>query len=299
MGKRVVMGPINRNLEMLAGFLIPDRLYNNFRFLKHFGRFPNYKNPTSLNEKIQWLKLYDRDPQKTFCADKILVRKYAIEKIGKDISVPLLFHSDNLDDLTQEVLPDIPFVIKTNHDTGSVYVFDNKSDCDLENLKFLLKRHLDRNYFYKSREFQYKRIHRQFLIEEKLVSKDGEGLIEYDFHCSKGKVLFLTYDNTKNKVRQRKVLNEDYSDAGFTYSYRSKAAEYKGALVKPKNFDRMLDYAKKLSQDFLYVRVDFYYESDEIFLGELTFHPGGGLSRFVPNSFDYSLGEKIKLPLSL
>ncbi len=299
MGKRVVMGPVNRNLEMLVSFLIPDKLYTNFRFLKHFGRFPNYGNPGSFNEKIQWLKLYDRNSLKTFCADKILVRKYAKEKIGEDICVPLLFHSDDLDDLTQEVLPDTPFVIKTNHDSGSVYVFDKKSDCNIEELKFLLKRHLDRNYFYKTREFQYKNIHRQFLIEKKLVSKDDNGLIEYDFHCSKGNILFLTYDNTKNKVRYRKVLNEDFTDAGFTYSYRSKTAEYKGVLEKPMNYNLMVDYAKKLSEDFLYVRVDFFYVNDQIFLGELTFHPGSGLSRFFPDSFDYSMGEKIKLPLSL
>ena len=103
----------------LSCYFVSDKRFVQKQFKKKFGHVPDLQNPNTLNEKIQWLKLYDRTPLHTLCADKFAVRKYVAEKIGSQFLVPLLYVTDNPDDIAPSRFPDAPFIVKTTHGSGS------------------------------------------------------------------------------------------------------------------------------------------------------------------------------------
>ncbi|UWX56103.1 hypothetical protein NYZ99_07315 [Maribacter litopenaei] len=135
-----------------------DKWVIKYNFWKSRQKSLNLKNPQTLNEKINWLKLYDRRPIQTQCADKYEVRKYVEERIGEDYLVPLYFQTTNPDELIPENIPDIPCIIKANHDSsGGVFVHD-KDTLDYAELRNNFKKRLKKNYYHSNKEWQYKNI---------------------------------------------------------------------------------------------------------------------------------------------
>ena len=286
----LIINPFFETYKFVKYDLISDEKTIKYRFRKKFGKELDLKNPQTLNEKINWLKLNDRRPLHTMCADKFLVREYISDKIGAEYLIPLLFHTKDPKDLVSENLPDIPFIIKTNHDSGGVFIVRDKSKLNFKRAQLDFSRFLKNNYYQESKEWQYKNITPRILVEKLLLNKENKIPFDYKMHCFNGQLNFTQVDLDRQQNHTRNLYDRDWNFIPCKWKYDNGRQ-----LEQPINYDKMKYLAEKIAQDFIYVRVDFYSVDNKIFFGELTFHSESGLSKFNPTKYDLIFGEQLKL----
>ena len=287
---------------------IPKYLYDFYRyrlfsdevcikktFKRIFGYELNLANPRSLNEKIQWLKLNDRTNLHTICADKLSVRDYVKDKIGEKHLIPLVYSTSNVKELTLEKLPEYPVIIKTNHGSGNVIVVKDKRTLDIKNIQNQLKKHMEQNYYVKSKEWQYKNIRPKILVEKLLIDEHGKVPPDYKFHCFHGRVEMIHVDIDRFIDHRRNFYDREWKLLPFICAYESIDANQ--SVSKPEMLKNMIGIAERLSSPFYYVRIDLYLLDNEIYFGEITFHHESGFKKFNPAKFDMILGEKLRLPI--
>lgn len=163
--------------------IIPDKFFINLKFKRFFGRFVNFNNPQTYNEKLQWLKLYNRNPLYNVLVDKYRVKKYVKEKIGSQYVIPCLGVWNHFDEIDFDSLPE-QFVLKTNHDCGGVVVCKDKSGFDFKAAKKKLEHHLKNNYYWEHREWPYKDVKRVIFAEKYMVDESGYELKDYKWFTS-------------------------------------------------------------------------------------------------------------------
>ena len=250
---------------------------------------PDFSNPQTIQEKIQWLKIFDTTPLKTKCADKIGAHKYCEEKLGKDICIPILKVYKNTSEINWNELPD-KFVMKCNHGSGMNIIVKNKAKLNREEAIAKLNKWMATDFaFQNGCELQYHNIeHRIFAEEFKEDSTQHSSLFDYKFWCFNGEPKFYT-------------INDGYGHGDILY-YTMESEIMNPYMVstnhqyeKPINFDMMVEYAKKLSKDFKFVRVDFYEINGEVYLGELTFTPGSGFFKYKDEKYGKIFGDMLDL----
>jgi len=273
----------------LRYLLIPDEKYVKYKFKKYFGYELNLKQPRTFNEKIQWLKLYDRKPLYTICADKFLVREYIKDKIGEKYLIPLVYQTKNISLLTKESMPDFPVVVKPNHSRGA-FIIKNKNNFDFKAMKSKLKKELLTNFYYRTREWQYKDIEPRVIVEKLLVDEKGNIPNDYKFFCMNGKVELIQVDSNRFDTHRKTLYSKDWIKQNFEFNF-----PIGDNIPKPISLKKMIKLAEILSQGFIFVRVDFYTIKDKVYFGELTLHPAGGFGWFNPKKQDLILGEKLNL----
>lgn len=253
----------------------------------------NIINPSTIQEKIQWLKIFDSTFLKTKCADKIKIHDYCKEKLGIDICIPILKIYNNVDDITFDDLPE-QFVIKCNHGSGMNIIVKNKSLLDIKSTKKKLSTWMNTDFaFQNGFEMHYHNIERKIFIEEyKSDEAQKESLYDYKFWCFNGEPKIYTINNGvgHGDIIYYNMIHDEMN----LYGVKSHN-EYK----IPKNFDLMASYAKKLSKDFKFVRVDFYEINNILYLGELTFTPGSGIFRYKNSSDEKFIGDMLDLNIGL
>lgn len=280
--------------------IVPNKIFLKYKYKRNFGVFPNLDNPKTLNEKIIWLKLNDRTPLHTQCADKYEVRSFVSEKIRKEYLVPLFFHTQNPKEITPENIPDIPCVVKTNHDSGSVFFVRDKNQVNWTDLQKQLKSHLKNNYYWQSKEWQYKNIKPRIIVEKLLLDKNGNIPFDYKLHCFNGKVNMIQVDIGRGSGHHYRNW---YSTAWEREPYRWSSPKGNGIYTdpskddvpKPQNLDKMIELSEKLAQSFRYVRVDWYDMDGQLYFGEITFHHDGGNQKILPEIWDKKLGDLLRL----
>jgi hypothetical protein len=271
---------------------IKDKSYLREKYFNVFKVKLNISDPKTLNEKIQWLKLYDRTSLHTLCADKYTVREYIKNTIGAEYLIPLLSHSTDSKYIRPENLPNPPYVIKTNHDSGNVFIVKDVKKHDWVSIRNQLKYSLRYNYYHSSREWQYKNIEPKILIEKMLTDENGQILNDIKFCCLHGKVEIIHIDSNKEVVHLRSNYSRDWEPLDLSWPNDLK----RGPITnKPKNLKKLIELAEQLSQPFKFVRIDFYVDKDKIYFGEITFHPTSGFGPMIPNDYDFQLGEKLNL----
>lgn len=271
-----------------------DSIYLKILFHSQMNKGLNLDTPESFNEKLQWLKLHDRNPLYTSYVDKYEVREFIKKTIGKEYLVPLLGVYDEVEDVDFSILPD-QFVLKPTHTSGNVIICRDKTKLDLIETKKTLIKWLKREYFWYQREWPYKNIKPRIICEELLVNETQEDLIDYKILCFNGepKCLFLCTDR-----RSLSGLKVDFYDLNWNPLPFERHYPKSGKLIeKPECLEELLELSKTLSRGIPFVRVDFYIVNKQIKFGELTFYPGSGLEEFSPESFDYLLGSWIDLNL--
>lgn len=291
---------IKKVAKYIVYHVFPEKWYVKIKFKKRMGYVLDLESPKTLNEKIQWLKLYDRTELHTICADKIAVRDYVREKIGENYLIPLIYTTTEVENLSMSDFPNYPIIVKTNHDSGSYRIVKTKENLDLDNLKKYFSEALSRNYYYKSKEWQYKNIKPQLLIEKLLIDNKYKTPLDYKIHCFGGKPRMIQVDLDRGTAyHSRNWYNINWEIEEFYWSSLLKGNETLPSdkiVDKPLNLDKMLDLSGKLSEDFSYVRIDWYDCNDELFFGEITFHHDSGYRPVTPLEWDIKLGELIKLP---
>lgn len=278
------------------GFILPDRLYLQLIFPCKMGYRLNLNNPKTYSEKLQWLKLYNRNPLYTALVDKYSVKEYVAKIIGEEHIIPTLGLWNDAKKIDFDKLPN-QFVLKTTNGgggCGDVVICRNKSLLEKESVKNLLKKSLGQNIYRKSREWPYRNICPRIIAEEYIEDESGE-LRDYKFFCFDGtvKALFIASDRLKeNEDTKFDFFDRNFNHLPFTNGH-PQASE---PPQKPRLFEEMILIAEKLSKGFPHVRIDLYEVGGKIYFGEMTFFHHGGLCPFDPKDWDYKFGEWLQLP---
>ena len=272
--------------------LIPTPIYIRLMYYHITGIKLNLKNPKTFTEKLQWMKLHYRNPLYTEYADKLKVREYIAQTIGDEYLVPLLGVYDKADDIDFDKLPD-QFVLKCNHDSGSFIFCRDKSDFDIKDAKAKLTKHLNTNFYYPSREWQYKDIKPKILCEKFLTDEMAEEIQTCRFFCFSGEPKLIQVVCGKFTDIKVKYYYIDWTPIISTVSKRP---EPDMTLDKPHNLDEMLRIAAKLSDGFPHVRVDLYVTPHKIYFNEMTFFDLGGNRDFKQQEFNVKMGGWLELP---
>ena len=270
--------------------IIPDKLYLKIIFRIKIGKKLNLKDPKTFNEKLQWLKLYDRNPKYTMMADKYKVREYVKEKIGEEYLIPILGVYDKFDDIDFNKLPN-KFVIKCNHDSGSVIICKDKKKFNQKVAKKKIDRAMKYNYFYVGREWQYKNIERKIIIEEYLNKLDGD-VKDYKFFIFNNHFVYSFVCSN----RQEKVKFTFFDKNGKFIDIKQGGADNDKNVKLPINYKKMIKLSETLAKGTTELRVDFYEVEGKIYFGELTFFDSSGFAKFEPEEWDEKIGSWLKLP---
>lgn len=253
----------------------------------------DFNNPVTFNQKLQWCKVYDRNPLKTQLADKYLVRDWVSEKIGSKYLVPLLGVWDSFDEIDFSKLPN-RYALKCNHGSGWNIIVDDKNPLDKSDAKRKIDFWMHENFAYKAGfELHYKNIVPKIIAEEYMENYGGD-IYDYKLYCFGGRVEYIHFLMDRKSELKMGYYDRDWNLQSFVHNHPRIDID----IEKPDNLDEMILLAEKLSEGFPYVRVDFYRLNDgTIKFGEMTFTPASGTQDWNPPETNYMLGELLNLPL--
>ncbi len=265
----------------------------------YMGYKPNLNEPKKFSEKLQWLKLHDRNPMHTTMVDKVAVKEYVAERIGAEYIIPTLGVWDSFDDIDFDSLPD-KFVIKCSHDSGGLVICKDKSKLDLKAVKEQLNACLKRDFYLVGREWPYKDVPRRIICEELLSDENSEkngGLVDYKFYCFNGFVhsAMVCIDRHINDTKFY-FFNKDWELMRINPRGAEAPADF--TLPKPTCIEKMFELASQLSAGFPFLRVDFYDVNGKIYFGELTFFPSSGFNNALLPETQDAFGDLIDLSLA-
>ncbi|WP_133968156.1 ATP-grasp fold amidoligase family protein [Eubacterium limosum] len=275
---------------------ISDRVFLKLTYRIKMRSKLDLDNPQTYNEKLQWLKLYDRNPNYVNLVDKYKVREYVKKIIGEEYLVPLLGKWDNATKIDFSLLPE-KFVLKCNHDSGSVIICKNKNNFNTEDASKKLSKCLKKNLFFWCREWPYKNVQPCIIAEKYMVDTSISDLRDFKFFCFDGepKAMFIAEDRQRSEEETKfDFFDMDFKHLNFTNGHPN-AKTYP---EKPINFDLMKELAKRLSAGIPHVRVDFYEVDGHVYFGEMTFSHWSGMVPFNPEKWDYIFGSWIKIPMA-
>lgn len=270
---------------------IPDKQYIRLAYRSSIGKKLNLNNPQNYNEKLQWLKLNDRNPLYIDLVDKFQVKRYVSEIIGEKYIVPTLGVWSCFDEINFDELPN-QFVLKCTHDSGGIIICKDKKNFNIIQARKKITKLLKKNYYWQGREWPYKNVKPRIIAEKYMVDESGAELKDYKLFSFDGKVKLIQvdYDRFLNHKRNLYSIKWDYIDAEIEYP-----TDKNHIINKPKCLDELIMLSEKLSEGFPHLRTDFYIINGKIYFGELTFYHGSGLERFRPESLGMQMGEWINL----
>ena len=283
---------IYRKICVCFGKYISDKTYLKLLYETRIGKKLNLKNPITFDEKLQWLKLYDRKDEYTVWADKYEVRNYVAEKLGEQYLIPLLGVWNSADELKLDDLPE-QFVLKCTHDSASVCICTNKKNFDWNAAMDKLQKSLNQNYYWHSREWPYKNITPRIIAEAYMTDESGTELKDYKIYTFGGEPYLtqMDFDRFHNHRRNLYTTEWEYIDETIEYS---KDPNVK--IAKPEHLEEMLECSRKLAVGTISLRTDFYSINGKIYFGEITFYQEAGFAHFEHEEFAKKLGDQIKLP---
>ena len=275
--------------------LLPDEMFIRLNYLRRMKRLPDLKNPTTYNEKLQWLKLHDRQPLYTQLVDKHAVRRFVEERIGGEYLIPLVGGPwDSFDEIDFDALPE-KFVLKCTHDSGGLLICRDKRALDREKARRRIAQSLGQNFYYHNREWPYKDVRPRIIAEAYMEDASTSELRDYKFFCFGGepKMLFVASDRqTAGEETKFDFFDMDYNHLDLRNGHPNAAVPPE----KPAQFGLMRELAQKLSQGIPHVRVDLYEVNGRVYFGEMTFYHWSGMVPFDPPEWDERLGSWIRLP---
>jgi len=282
-------------LFRIAPYIKDDVTYIKWRWNAYMDYPLNLEDPKSFNEKLQWIKLYDRQPIYSKLVDKYEVKQFVADIIGEEHIIPTIGVYDSVEDINFDELPQ-QFVLKCTHDSGGIVICRDKSSLNRETAIKKLQRGLKKNYYYQNREWPYKNV-KPRIIAEQYMDNVGQELDDYKVHNFNGepKVILVCSDRYKESG-----LTEDFYSCEWQHLDLSRPGlqHSKEVQHKPAELDKMLELASKLSKDIPFVRTDFYIIDHQVYFGEMTFFPACGMKPFEPREWDYNFGDWLKLPMN-
>lgn len=266
---------------------IPDRNYIELKYYYKTGKRIDWNNIQSFNEKMQWLKLYDRKPEYTTLVDKLQAKEYVSRIMGNQYIIPTIGVWDSIEDIDWNTLPE-KFVLKTNHDSGGVCICNDKSTFNVEFAKKKLKHHLKHNYYYYGREWPYKYVKRKVFAEQYIYDDKCADINDYKVFTFNGIPRLIQVDFDRFNNHKRNIYDVDWKYQEFELEYPTHPEVF---IERPANLQMMLNMAKNLSGNIPFSRIDYYEVNKTLYFGEITLYPGSGFELFRPSEWDIKLGE--------
>ena len=296
--KAVVQNPYKLFAKIINGKanFLSDKMYLSIMYKSIFNKKIDWNNPRTYNEKLQWLKLYDRKPEYNIMVDKYAVKQYVADIIGQDYIIPTLGVWEHFDDINFDELPN-QFVLKCTHDSGGLVIVRDKKNFNKKVAQKKIEQSLKRNYYWKGREWPYKDVKPRIIAEQYMEDENTQDLKDYKIFCFAGEPKFLFVASDRNVVD--KEVKFDYFDMNFNKIPMRQSvhptSQYK--IEKPIMFNEMISIARKLSRVIYMpqVRIDLYVINGKIYFGEYTFFHHGGFVPFIPEEYDEIWGACIDI----
>ena len=273
------------------GSVEEDRRYLEKLYKVKRGDTLNLDDPQTLNEKLQWIKLYDRKPIYSKMVDKYEVRRIIADKVGEEFLVPLFGVWNKFDEIDFDKLPN-QFVLKCTHDSGGLTICTDKNKFDKKAARRKIESCLKKNYYTNSREWPYKDVKPRIIAEAYMVDESGWELKDYKIFCLNGHAEYVEVDFNRYVKHKLNPYDFDWNPLYFCDDSKN---DYDANISKPKRLMEMKRIAEELSKDMDFLRVDFYSIDEKIYIGELTLCPGSGFIAFDPKETDLFYGKKLKL----
>lgn len=273
---------------------IPDKPYLKLIYKGYVGKRLNLDNPITYNEKLQWLKLYDRKPLYTQMVDKYEAKKYVATIIGDKYIIPTYGIWENFDEIDFDKLPN-QFVLKTTHDSGGIVIVEDKNKFDIEKARKKINKSLSHKFFYINREWPYKNVKPRIIAEKFMENEETKDLKDYKWFCFGGTPHYLFIASDRQNPNEETKF--DFYDMDFVHlPITNEHPNSEDGGTSPKSFDLMKKLASKLSTGLPQARIDFYEVNGQVYFGEITLSHWGGLGRFNPEEWDTTFGNLIELP---
>ncbi|MBR3252635.1 glycosyl transferase [Candidatus Saccharibacteria bacterium] len=287
---------IDRKFLQKITSMLSDKFYLSVVYYLKFKKRMNWKKPRTFNEKIQWLKLYDRRDVYTMMVDKYEAKKYVADIIGEKYIIPTIGIYNDFNEIDFDKLPK-RFVIKCTHDSGGVVICKDKTKLDKKKTREKIEGSLKRNFFYSYREWPYKNVKPRIIIEKYMEDKKNKSMRDYKFFCFGGKpeIMYLSEGLENHETAGMSFYDMDMR---LIDCKRSDFRQIDYIPEKPKNFEKMKELSSVLSKGIPHLRVDWYEINGRLYFGELTFSTCSGMVPFEDEKWDKKLGDLIDLDLA-
>ena len=276
--------------------MMQDEEYLKKVFKAEMGYDLNLENPKTFSEKIQWLKLYDRNPEYTAMVDKYQAKRYVADIIGEQYIIPTIGVWDHAEDIDFKSLPD-KFVLKCNHNSGlGMCICKDKTKLNINKVLWGLKKGLAQNYYLTGREWPYKNVKPLIIAEQYMKDDASDELKDYKFFCFGGIPKYCQVISDRSTEERIDFFDMEWNHqpfVGLTLNIKNSDQP----VSRPVTFETMKELAKTLAPKIPFCRVDFYEVNEQPYFGEITFYPASGFGFFTPDNYNTILGDMIKLPL--
>lgn len=277
--------------------VLPDKLYLDLQFYNSFHRFPNWKSPKTFNEKIQWLKLYDRNPDYVKMVDKYAVKDIVAGIIGSEHVIPTLGVWNRAEDIEWEKLPN-KFVLKTTHGGGNegVVICKDKMTFDREGALRKLTAGLKHDSSAYGREWPYRFVKRRIIAEQYIdPAPNVSDLPDYKWYCFNGEPKYCQVIQDRSTKETIDFFDVEWNHQEFV-GLNPAAGPAALQPTRPSKLETHIRIARMLSKDIPFSRIDLYETGDNTYFGEVTLYPNSGLGVLTPERYNEFLGQMITLP---
>ena len=275
---------------------MPDKLYLQLCYRSAFQKKLDLNNPKTFNEKLQWIKLYDRNPQYCTMVDKVDVREYIARQLGEEYLIPVVGGPWNSpEEIDFDALPE-QFVLKCSHGSGTNILCTDKAQLDIQKTKEKLAEWMKKSWFWYGREWPYKDLTPKIYAEAYMKDEETKELRDYKFFCFNGTVHYFKVDFDRFIGHRANYFDRNRNLMPFGEVVCPPV--YEKQIRIPEEMDEMIVLAEKLAAGFPFLRIDFYVVNHKIYFGEITCFPAAGFGRFCPDEWDEKLGSLMKLPLT-
>lgn len=275
--------------------IIPDTLYISLLYKKNVGCWPNLRAPKTFTEKLQWLKIHNRKPEYSIMVDKYLVKDYVSKIIGEKYIIPTLATWSKVEEIDFSVLPN-QFVLKWNHDSGSIVICKDKATFDFEKAKIKLADGQRKSGYWYGREWPYKGV-KPIIIAEKFMqetSRASSDLVDYKFYCFNGEPSYCQVIRDRSTAETIDFYDMKWNLMPFV-GLTPVARNGLTPVARPEHLEGMIDICRKLADKAPFTRVDLYVIDGNEYFGEITLYPASGFGVFNPKEWDEKLGNLLKL----
>jgi hypothetical protein len=271
---------------------LPDKEYLKLVFWASTGKKLNLEDPLTFNEKLQWIKLYDRKTEYIQYADKYAVQSYIKETIGEEYLIPLIAVYDHVEDIDWESLPE-RFVIKCTHASGANIICTDKKSLDIQDAKNKLKKWLKRSWFWFGREWPYKSI-KPRMICQPYLSDSNSVPNDYKVMCFNGKAKMIQVHT--GRYVDHKVDFFDLQWNRVNISSRGSITDSELVHIKPQKLEEMIRLSEIIAANTTHARIDWFVVAERLYFGEITLFETSGFLPFENEKDDILFGSWIKLP---
>jgi hypothetical protein len=279
-----------RAREAVLARILPAPVFVRRDYKRRTGKVLNLKDPKTFNDKIQWLKLYNRDPKLTELVDKYRVKDFVSRTVGPEYVLPTERLYERAEDIKIADLPE-KCILKATHGSAWNIMVEDKATADQDYIQKFFKKRLSRNYYMYSKEFAYEGVCPRVLCEKLLLDAQGKVPLDFKVFCFNGVPMFIGVDFDRPHETKRVVYDCDWRRQDFSLTYPPSER----SVAKPSCLDKIIEVSACICDVAPFARVDFLIHDHQPYVGEVTLYPGNGMNRFFPEPWNAKLGELLVL----